>query len=101
MAFSYNAKPVISLLQELSSRKLSVRTDAESLREFATERIRFRDATHELDTIKLELDQGDVLDPTLSPEGITKRIEERFNGSAEHKTPRGHIPQGLRNLGQK
>jgi len=98
MAFSYNAKPVISLLQELSSRKLSVRTDAESLREFATERIRFRAATRELEKIKLELEQGDVLDPTLSPEGITKRIEEQFNASAELKTPRVSIPQALHNL---
>ena len=92
MAFSYNAKPVISLLQELSSRKLSVRTGAESLRELATERIRFRDAIHEVDKIKLELEKGNLLDAPLSPEGIIKRIEERFNTSAEHTTPSGNLP---------
>ncbi len=92
MAFSYNAKPVISLLSELSSRKLAVRTGGESLRELATERIRFRDASDEVDRIKLELEKGSLLDATLSPEGIIKRIEERFNASAEHGTPTGNLP---------
>jgi hypothetical protein len=101
MAFSYNAKPVISLLQELSSRKLSVRAGAESLRELATERIRFRDAIHEVDKIKLELEKGDLLNATLSPEGIIRRIEERFNASAEPSTPSGFLPQALRKLEQR
>ena len=102
MAFSYNAKPVISLLQELSSRKLAVRTGGESLRELATERIRFRDASDEVDRIKLELEKGDLLDATLSPEGIIKRIGERFNASAEHiRPPSVSIPQALRKLEQR
>jgi hypothetical protein len=96
MAVSYGAKPVISLLQELSSRKLSVRAGSEPLRELATERIRFRNAIYEVNKIKQEIERGDLLDIELSPEGITKRIEERFNGSAEQDTPSVDIPRVLR-----
>lgn len=98
MAFSYDSKPLINLLQELSSRKLSVRAGAESLRELATERVRFRDAIYEVDKIKLEMEKGDLLDAKLSPEGIAKRVEERFiNGSAEQKIPAIAVPKALQN----
>lgn len=95
MAFSYNAKPLISLLQELSSRKLSVRADAESLRELATERVRFRDAIFEVEKIRSELEKGDLLDAQLSSEGIIKRVEDRFEGAKEQQIPTITIPKTL------
>jgi hypothetical protein len=95
MAFSYNAKPLISLLQELSSRKFSVRADAESLRELATERVRFRDAIFEVEKIRRELEAGDLLDDQLSPEGIIKRIEDQFEGAREQQIPTFAIPKML------
>lgn len=95
MAFSYNAKPLISLMQELSTRKLSVRADAESLRELATERVRFRDAISEVERVRRELANGDLLDAQLSPEEIILSIEDRFEGAVERKIPTIAIPKTL------
>lgn len=95
MAFSYNAKPLISLLQEVSGRKLSVRADAESLRELATERVRFRDTMYEIDKIRRELEKGDLSDAQLSPEGIINRVNLQFDGVAERKIPTVAIPKTL------
>lgn len=88
MAFSYDAKPLISLLQELSSRKLSVRGDSESLREFANGRIGLRDALFELDKIKLQLEQGDPSNPELSAEETLKRIEKHFGIAKDSSYPK-------------
>jgi hypothetical protein len=96
MAFSYNAKPLISLLQELSSRKFSVRADAESLRELATERVRFRDAIFEVEKIRSELEKGDLLDSQLSPKEIIKRVEDQFEGATEQQISTITIPKELR-----
>jgi hypothetical protein len=96
MAFSYNAKPLISLLQELSSRRLSVRADAESLRELATERVRFRDAVYEIEKIRRELEAGDLLNAQLSPEGIIKRVEDQFEGVREQQIPTVTLPKAVR-----
>jgi hypothetical protein len=97
MAFSYDAKPLINLLQELSARKLSVRADAESLRELATERVRFRDAISEVEKVRREMEKGDLLDSQLSPEGIIRRIEDQFEGAAERKIPTIAIPKTFKN----
>ena len=89
MAFSYDTKPLISLLQEVSSRTLSVRGGSQSFQDLSAERVRIRNALRQLDNIQLELETKDPSSAEVSAEEIVKRIMKRFDDSAEHKLP-GH-----------